>query len=443
MKRYRVGGFVRDTLLGLEPKDVDYVVVGSSPEEMIDLGFKEVGAHFPVFLHPDTQDEYALARFEQSTGDGHRDFSFRWKGVTLEQDLGRRDLTINAMAMDDDGKIIDPLGGQADLKSKTLRHAGEAFVEDPLRVLRVARFAARYPAFTVAQETLDLMEQIVEKGMLQTLSAERVWAETEKALLSESPNRYFNILRYVGALEVLFPEVDALSGIPQRVDYHAEGDAYFHTMCVLEEACTLTKDLPPARQLRIRFAALVHDLGKAKTPKKYLWGMDNEMLGKHPGHEAPEVFSPLLDALCNRIRVPGYLRKFGATVTEAHQIIHKISQVSKKGLNRVYETIGGNRAIRMDDYLLSDIATACYADSLGRLILGPDRVPYQQRSYPQADYFVGAMMALQAVEAGPIILKHLEKGGQQTKALELVVEARRKAAQKYIDETAGGIDFPR
>ena len=263
MQVYLVGGAVRDHLLGFPYHEKDYVVVGATPEQLIASGYQPVGKDFPVFLHPETKDEYALARTERKSGHGYHGFSFFTDpSVTLEEDLIRRDLTINAIAMDDDGTIYDPYDGQKDLQNKVLRHVSDAFVEDPLRVLRIARFAARYKVlgFHIAPETLALMQQLAESGELEALTPERVWKETSRALMETHADEYFEVLRACGALKVLFPEIDALYGIPQRPEYHPEIDCGIHTMMSLQQACKANYSLD------VRFAVLVHDLGKALTP---------------------------------------------------------------------------------------------------------------------------------------------------------------------------------
>ena len=293
MKIYIVGGAVRDQLLGRATADRDYVVVGASPQAMLDRGFRPVGKDFPVFLHPETHEEYALARTERKTGNGYHGFAFHAAPeVTLEEDLARRDLTINAMARAEDGVLIDPFRGQRDLEAKILRHVGPAFAEDPVRILRLARFAARFADFSVAPETLALARDMVAGGEVDHLVAERVWQELAKGLMEFRPSRMFEVLRECGALARLLPEVNALFGVPQRADYHPEVDTGVHTMMVVDEAARRNFPLP------VRFAALTHDLGKATTPA--------DILPRHHGHEARSV--RLATALCGRLRVPGDCR---------------------------------------------------------------------------------------------------------------------------------------
>ncbi|MEO1201866.1 MAG: multifunctional CCA addition/repair protein [Pseudomonadota bacterium] len=282
MKVYLVGGAVRDELLGLEASERDWCVVGATPEAMLGQGYKQVGKDFPVFLHPETGEEYALARTERKTGSGYHGFAFDTSpDVSIEDDLSRRDLTINAMARDADGELVDPYGGQEDLEARTLRHVSNAFVEDPVRILRAAKFAARFAAlgFAIAEETMDLMRSIVDSGEADALVPDRVWKETAAALTGPQARVYFETLRAAGALKAVLPEVDALFGVPQPAQWHPEIDTGVHTMMVLEQAAKLSDELD------VRFAALVHDLGKALTPE--------DKLPSHPGHERQSVFMTL------------------------------------------------------------------------------------------------------------------------------------------------------
>ncbi|HZL95090.1 MAG TPA: multifunctional CCA addition/repair protein, partial [Vicinamibacterales bacterium] len=310
MKVYEVGGAVRDALLGLPVKERDWVVVGASAEELIAQGFRRVGKDFPVFLHPQTGEEYALARTERKTAPGYTGFAFDTAAtVTLEQDLARRDLTINAIARDGDGVIVDPWGGRADLDARVLRHVSPAFREDPLRVLRVARFAARFAdlGFAVAAQTEQLMREIVASGEMAALRAERVWQETAKALRTERPEIFFEVLRACGALQLVFPEVDALFGIPQPERWHPEIDTGVHTMLALRVAAKLS----PSEA--VRFAALTHDLGKAATPKA--------LLPRHHGHE--ERSEAILEQLCARWPIPNRLRDLAVHVARHHGNVHR------------------------------------------------------------------------------------------------------------------------
>ena len=311
MKCYIVGGAVRDRLLGLPVKDRDWVVVGATPEAMLARGFKPVGKDFPVFLHPHTHEEYALARTERKVGRGYHGFTFHAApDVTLEEDLVRRDLTINAIAQDDDGTLIDPYGGVADVEAGVLRHVSPAFAEDPVRILRLARFAARF-GFAVAPETQALMQQMVANGEVDALVAERVWQELAKGLMTDTPSRMLLTLRDCGALARLLPEVDALFGVPQRADYHPEIDTGDHVMRVLDYSASQNQPLP------VRFAALMHDLGKARTPA--------DILPRHIGHE-PRGEAPLL-ALCERLRVPAECRDLARITALYHTKVHTAFQL--------------------------------------------------------------------------------------------------------------------
>ncbi len=376
---YLVGGAVRDQLLGLEVKDRDWVVVGSTPQQMLDLGFKPVGRDFPVFLHPQTHEEYALARTERKTGPGYTGFDVHTSpDVTLEEDLLRRDLTLNAIAQDSSGKLIDPHGGQADINKRLFRHVSSAFSEDPLRVLRVARFAARYHAmgFHIADQTLAMMKQIVQRGEIDKLVSERVWLETERALLSDKPSVYFQTLRACGALARLFPEIDQLFGVPQPEVHHPEIDTGVHVMMVVDRARQLSDD--PA----VIFAALTHDLGKASSPHKY-WP-------KHHGHEAKGV--PLVNALCDRLRVPNATRQLAIIVCEFHLHMHKLMELKPSTILKLLKQINALRQPeRVDQF-----ASVCQADSQGR---GGD---YINRDYPQRQWLKQLCNAALSIDAGAI-----------------------------------------
>lgn len=371
MKTYLVGGAVRDRLLGLEVKDRDYMVVGASIDDMLAAGFRQVGRDFPVFLHPKTQEEYALARTERKSGSGYGGFVCHASPeVTLEQDLKRRDLTINAIAMDDEGQLHDPWGGMADLEARQLRHVSDAFVEDPLRVLRVARFAARFApqGFSVAPETLALMRELAQNGELLHLTAERVWQELDKVLGCERPEVFFEVLKDCGALEVLFPEIHALFGVPQPEKWHPEIDTGIHTLMVLREAARLT----PNRA--VRFAALVHDLGKALTPEA-LWP-------KHHGH-GQKGLKPI-KALCERLRVPGDYRDLALWVSDEHQNIHNAFELRAETVLKLFDKLDlWRKGERLEWVLL-----ACEADLKGRT--GFEQSPYPQKDYLQA-CFEGAL----------------------------------------------------
>jgi len=362
MKIYRVGGAVRDKLLDYPSDENDWVVVGSSPEEMVELGYQPVGQDFPVFINTKSGEEYALARTERKSGHGYQGFAFHTApDVSLEDDLIRRDLTINAMAEDHDGSIIDPHGGQQDLANKVLRHVSDAFTEDPLRVLRVARFAARYHhlGFSIAAETLQLMTEISASGELQHLVAERVWKETDRALCERSPDIYIQVLRDCGALALLFPEVEKLFGVAQRADYHPEVDTGIHILMSLQQAARLSDSSP------IRFSVLVHDLGKGITP--------DHVLPSHSGHEARGL--PLVKDVCDRLKVPNEHRQLAMVVTEFHLLCHKAFELKPETILKLLKAIGALKSSsRLDDFL-----TCCEADARGR-------TGFEDRDYPSSAY---------------------------------------------------------
>lgn len=378
MQVYLVGGAVRDKLLNYPYKDCDYVVVGSTAEEMLALGYKQVGADFPVFLHPKTREEYALARTERKSGSGYKGFevSATWD-VTLEQDLLRRDLTINAMAESENG-LIDPYGGATDIKNKLLRHVSPAFKEDPLRVLRVARFAARYAhlGFSVAVETLNLMREMAESGELSELVAERVWTEINRALTERTPDAFFQILRDCGALGVILPEVDRLFGVPQPELHHPEVDTGVHTLMVLQQAALLS--VKP----EVRFAALMHDLGKGLTPKEH-WP-------KHHGHEEKGVGA--IKQLCKRLAVPNVYADLAQKVAKYHTHCHRAFELKPSTLLKTLEAIDTFRQPeKLDMYLL-----ACEADSRGR-------TGFENKLYPQSEYMQKAFEAAKQVNAAVFV----------------------------------------
>ena len=379
MQIYLVGGAVRDSLINYPSSENDWVVVGATPEQMTALGYRPVGQDFPVFIHPKTGEEYALARTERKSGHGYKGFEFYTSTeVSLEEDLIRRDLTINAMAQDDEGHIIDPFDGQKDLAHKLLRHVSEAFTEDPLRVLRVARFAARYAhlGFTVAPETMELMKSIVAKGEMKFLVAERVWKETSRALTEQSPQVFFEVLKACNALEVLLPEVDALFGVPQRADYHPEIDTGIHTLMALKAATKLT-DCEA-----IRFAVLVHDVGKAITPEN--------VLPSHSGHEKRGL--PLVKAICDRLTVPNKHRQLAMSVTEFHLHCHRALELKPATLLKLFQSIG---AIRSPDKLI-DFLTCCEADIKGR-------AGFEDAAYPSKDYLLAALKAVSQVDISDLV----------------------------------------
>ncbi len=346
MKTYLVGGGVRDHLLGLAIKDRDWVVVGSSPKEMLAQGYQPVGKDFPVFLHPKTHEEYALARTERKSGKGYKGFTvYAAPDVTLEQDLERRDLTINAIAQAEDGTLIDPFNGQQDLKDKILRHVSPAFIEDPVRVLRIARFAARF-GFTIADETKQLIQQMVANKELTHLVPERVWQELSKALATEQPSLFFMALRDAGALKTLFPDIDRLFGVPQMKKWHPEVDTGIHVMMVIDQAAKLSDNIT------VRFAALCHDLGKGTTPI--------DILPHHYGHEERSI--KLTKALCQRLRVPKDIESLALSVAEYHTHVHRLFEMKPKTILKVIEALDSfRRPERFEQYLLSS-----EADSRGR-----------------------------------------------------------------------------
>lgn len=374
MQVYLVGGAVRDSLLGHPYQEKDYVVVGATPEHMLAQGFQPVGKDFPVFLHPKTKEEYALARTERKSGKGYHGFQFFTDTtVSLEEDLIRRDLTINAIAMDQDGRIYDPYGGQTDLENKTLRHVSEAFAEDPLRVLRVARFAARYSAygFHIAPETLQLMQTMAESGELDALTPERVWKETSRALLEDHADIYFQTLRDCGALKHLFPEIDALFGVPQRPEYHPEVDCGIHTLMSLQQACKSNYSLD------VRFAVLVHDLGKALTPI--------HELPRHIMHEERGV-KPVTE-LCERLKVPTQTRQLALSVCKEHLKCHQIMSLKPGTVWRLLQRLDVlRRPERVEAFV-----QACECDARGRLGL-------EDRPYPQAQYMLDAMQVVRSIK---------------------------------------------
>lgn len=383
MQVFLVGGCVRDHLLGVPNKDRDWVVVGETPASMLARGFVSVGKDFPVFLHPDTGEEHALARQERKSGVGHQGFSFSTDEVTLEQDLLRRDLTINAIAMTMEGSIIDPHGGLRDLEARVLRHVSEAFREDPLRVLRVARFAARFSqfSFTVAPETIALMREMVQAGEINHLTAERVWQEMERALAGPAPRVFFDVLREVGALTVILPELDLLWGVPQRADHHPEVDTGIHTMMVLDQATRLS----PVPE--VRFAALVHDLGKGTTPP--------DVLPRHIGHEERSV--GLVVQVCDRLRVPTSFRDLAIHVARDHTTVHRALELRPGTiLDLFHRTNAWQQTERFRNILV-----ACEADARGRL-------GFEEREYPQRELLERALEDTREVDVAPLLERGLK-----------------------------------
>lgn len=405
---YLVGGAVRDRLLELVVKDRDWVVVGSTPQKMLDDGYKSVGKDFPVFLHPDSKEEYALARTERKTQAGYHGFEFDASGVTLEQDLERRDLTINAIAEDAEHNLIDPFDGQGDINQRVLRHVSPSFAEDPVRILRICRFLARFHClgFTIAEETRQLMCAMVDAGEVDALVPERVWQETQKALSEPNPEQFILGLRECGALKILFPEIDRLFGVPQVKEYHPEVDTGVHVMMVMQQCCLLTEDTVT------RFAALTHDLGKGITSP--------EILPHHYDHEEKGV--PLVKALCQRLKVPNEYRQLAELTCRYHTHVHRAFELKPKTLLKVLMMADAYRKpARFKQFL-----QACKADSRGR-------PTFEDREYLQANFYETLFDATQAIPVKPIIEAGF-KGEQVKEQLRL---ARLKVIAE-IKKTAKG-----
>lgn len=406
MKIYLVGGAVRDSLLNLPVVEQDWVVVGSTPEAMLDLGYQQVGKDFPVFLHPVSRDEYALARTERKSGTGYNGFTcYASPDVTLEEDLMRRDLTINAIARSADGELVDPYHGQQDLGARILRHVSEAFGEDPLRVLRLARFAARFAhlGFTIAPETQRLITEMAASGELEALTPERVWKETEKALQTQDPQVYFQVLRDCNALKVLFPEVDALFGVPAPAKWHPEIDTGIHTLMTLKMAAELSDEVD------IRFSALCHDLGKGLTPPEH-WP-------SHHGHGPAGV--KLVEGLCQRLRVPTAVRDLAVLVAEFHDLIHTVERLRPETLLKLFDNIDvWRKPQRLEQMILTS-----EADARGR-------TGFEQNPYPQGDYLRAAFKA-----ANGVSIKEVVALGLQGMAIREELGKRRIAAMAEWRET--------
>jgi tRNA nucleotidyltransferase (CCA-adding enzyme) len=399
MRVYLVGGAVRDRLLGLPVRERDWVVVGATPEELVRLGYEPVGREFPVFLHPTTHEEYALARQERKVGPGYRGFTTQFApSVTLEEDLQRRDLTINAMAQDEEGALIDPYGGRADLDARLLRHVSEAFVEDPVRILRVARFAARFATlgFRIADDTLALMRRLTEAGEVRTLVPERIWQETERALAEAHPQVFFETLRACGALAVIFPEIDALFGVPQPPRWHPEIDTGVHVMLALKYAAE------HGYPVTVRFAALTHDLGKAQTPKSG-WP-------SHHGHE--EFGVPLINELCDRLKVPNTHRELAILAARHHTLVHRALELRPATVLTLLESCDAFR--RHERF--AELLLACETDARGRT--GRETLPY-----PQAAYLSQALAA-----AAGVGLSESERRGLEGAEIGAEIRRRRLAA---------------
>ena len=378
MKIYLVGGAVRDQLLGLKVKDRDFVVVGATPQQMLDQGFRPVGQDFPVFLHPKSHEEYALARTERKTSKGYQGFAFNTDvSVSLEEDLARRDLTINAMAMDmTSHEIIDPYKGQSDLKNKVLRHVSNAFLEDPVRILRLARFSSRYHhlGFTVHPKTQKLMQKMVANGEVDALVAERVWQELKQALNETTPSAFIKTLRACGALKILFPEFNQLFGVPQTAKWHPEIDTGIHCMMAMDQAAHLANDTA--------FAVFNHDLGKGITPK--------EILPSHKGHEAAGV--PLVEDVCKRLKVPSRHKKLAIHVCRWHLHSHTAFDLRAGTIHKLFlSTAAYQQPLQFDKFL-----QACQADATGRL-------HHENKAYPQADYLRKCLKSAQNIDVKALI----------------------------------------
>jgi len=399
MEVYLVGGAVRDRLLGRPVHERDWVVVGARPQDLERDGFVSVGREFPVFLHPTTHEEYALARLERKVAPGYRGFTTQFSPeVTLEEDLKRRDLTINAMAESPSGEIIDPYGGRRDVEARLLRHVSEAFVEDPVRILRVARFAARYAelGFRVADETLELMRRMTASGEVDALVSERVWQETERALGESRPEVYFETLRSCGALRVIFPEIDALFGVPQPAKWHPEVDTGVHVMLAVRYSAGV------GASTAVRYAALTHDLGKALTPK--------DMLPSHRGHEEAGV--ALVEALSERLKVPNGFRELAVLTSRHHALVHRAAELRPTTLLTLLETVDAfRRPERFAELLL-----ACECDKRGRTGL-------EDQPYPQREYLLAARDA-----AAAVTLSEQERAGLQGRAIGEKIREKRLAA---------------
>lgn len=406
MQIFKVGGAVRDQLLGRTVKDIDWVVVGATPEQMRAQGFRPVGDDFPVFLHPESAEEYALARTERKSGHGYGGFTFHTSpSVTLEEDLLRRDLTVNAMAQADDGTLYDPYGGQTDLANRVLRHVSPAFAEDPLRVLRVARFAARYAylGFRVATETMALMRQLSASGELQHLTAERIWQEFARALMEDNPEVFITVLRDCGALKALLPEVDALFGVPQPEEHHPEIDTGVHIMSVLQQCVRF------AQPLNVRWACLLHDLGKGTT--------DPAQWPRHIGHETRGL--ALIKKVNKRLKVPNDCAQLAFLVGEYHTHAHRALELRPATLLKLLMAFD----IMRRPQRFADFIAASEMDSRGRL-------GFEDREYPQAEYLHQAAAVVRAVDVKPL----LEQGLQGAELGQALTQARQQALHDYVEQ---------
>ena len=421
MQIYMVGGAVRDRLLGLPVQDHDWVVVGATPEQMVAQGYLPVGKDFPVFLHPDSREEYALARTERKSGRGYRGFTvFTSPDVTLEEDLARRDLTINSIAAPADWTgvngqtglnpgLIDPFGGQRDLQAKVLRHVTDAFREDPVRILRLARFAARFHDFSIAPETMALLREMVADGEADHLVPERVWQELSRGLMEAHPARMFDVLRDCGALAVVLPELNRLWGVPQRAEYHPEVDTGVHVMMVLQMAARLNASLP------VRWACLMHDLGKGTTPA--------DVLPRHIGHE--QRSSKLLRTVGQRLRVPTDCTELADVVAREHGNIHRSGDLNAAALVRLLERCDAFRKpARFADALL-----ACECDARGRLGMEED-------AYPQRPHLLAALAAAQGLDTASVAQAAVDRGARGDAIGKAVATARAQAVQAWLDQAA-------
>jgi len=412
LETYLVGGAVRDKLLKRAVKDRDYLVVGATVVQMLTLGYQQVGKDFPVFLHPETKEEYALARTEKKQGQGYTGFSCYFAAdVTIEEDLKRRDLTVNAMAINDQDEIIDPYHGQKDLNDRILRHVSDAFIEDPLRVLRVARFAARYHSygFTIAPATMSLMTKLSESGELQSLTAERIWQEMQRSLAEEHPEVFFEVLHQCQALKALWPELDVLWGIPNPALWHPEICSGIHTMMVLQQAVKLSSNTA------VRFAALCHDLGKGLTPSP-LWP-------SHKGHEKSGL--PLVEKICTQLKTPTQYKQLALKVCEHHLHCHKAFELKASTLLKIFNQLDvWRKPQEFDDFLI-----ACKADFLGRQ-------GFENRPYPQEHYLKSAMQSAMAVTAKAFVEQGLKGIEIKTAMAEARLEAIKTVKLQWQDEAA-------
>lgn len=403
MEIYQVGGAVRDALLGLPVKDRDFVVVGATPEQMVELGYRPVGKDFPVFLHPESQEEYALARTERKTAKGYKGFQvFASPDVTLEEDLARRDLTINAIAQAEDGTLIDPYNGQVDIRDKILRHVSDAFIEDPVRILRAARFAARFTEFTVAPETMRLMQDMVTDGEVDALVPERVWQELAKGLMEAKPSRMFEVLRECGALKRIMPELDRLWGVPQPPQHHPEIDTGVHVMMVVDYAAAQGYSLP------VRFSALTHDLGKGTTPQ--------DVLPRHIGHEERSVH--LLKDVCKRLRVPNDCKELAHVVARFHGKVYRVDEMrSATKVQFLVDTDAIRQPERFKEFL-----RACECDFRGR-------TGYEEKPIPHTGVWLKLLDAVMQVDAGAVARQYQEP----EKIREAVFQARVEAVRRLVN----------